>query len=209
MGLKNRFDKDNHPGHVGHPPSIGALPLNAAHDLEHDDYVVVSFEVPKVKEVLRHAFSSGANRNDYRPASGAAHRADGINKERGENNKNSPPDIWVVFDPELCLFSFKKGSPTVPIFLASSGQAASKTVAGVEFIHPIQCHSPRVWTGVMEFMMQANQGQGIFYALSSEELRDHLDHRQAFLDVRFHADRIEWCTTSGLCLGTYSISEKR
>ena len=58
-------------------------------------------------------------------------------------------------------------------------------------------------------MMQANQGQGVFYVLSSEELRDHLDHRQALMDVRFHADRIEWCATSGLRLGTYSISEKR
>lgn len=179
--------------------------------IEHDEYVVVSFEIPKVKEVLRHAFSASETRSEYRipaPDFNAA-KADEINESNSSPSEKKAPDIWVVFDPELCLFSFKKGSPTVPIFLASSGATASRTAPGIEYTYPIQHQSDRVWRGVMDFMMQANQGQGVFYALSSEEVRDHLDHRQAFMDVRFHADRIEWCTTSGLCLGTYSISEKR
>ena len=168
----------------------------------------------KVRDVLRHAFSSTDRRGEYRvPDSSldesSASDANENNKKHAKSPEKKAPDIWVLFDPELCLFSFKKGSPTVPIFIASSGVAESRAASGVEYAYPIQCGSDRVWREVMDFMMQANQGQGVFYVLSSEELRDHLDHRQALMDVRFHADRIEWCATSGLRLGTYSISEKR
>lgn len=208
MGLSNHNNNRN----ADRPGAFECAPLPDLHG--HDEHVVVSFEASKVRDVLRHAFSSTDRRGEYRvPDSSLDEASAGDANENNKKHAKSPekkaPDIWVVFDPELCLFFFKKGSPTVPIFLASSGVAESRTASGVEYVYPIQHQSDRVWGEVMDFMMQANQGQGVFYALSSEELRDHLDHRQAFMDVRFHADRIEWCMTSGLCLGTYSISEKR
>lgn len=208
MGLSNHNNNRN----ADRPGAFECAPLPDLHG--HDEHVVVSFEASKVRDVLRHAFSSTDRRGEYRiPVSSSdearVNTANENNKEGIGSPEKKAPDIWVVFDPELCLFSFKNGSPTVPIFIASSGAAESRAASGVEYAYPIQYGSDRVWRDVMDFMMQANQGQGVFYALSSEELRDHLDHRQAFMDVRFHADRIEWCTTSGLCLGTYSISEKR
>lgn len=182
----------------------------------HDEFVVVSFEVSKVKEVLRHARAARIHQPGYNPPEQnemhcSAHGNDPEHpgkKAIPDRNKHSP-DIWIAFDPELCLFSFKKGSPKLPIFMASSGYVEKGQCIGEEFIYPVQAQSPRIWSETVDFMMQSNQGQGIFYTVSSDELMSHIDHHQAFLVIRLHTDRIEWYTTTGLCLGSYSIIEKR
>lgn len=180
----------------------------------HDEFVVVSFEVSKVKEVLRHARSAAAHHPGYStPERGDANSHDddplSPDKTAFRGGKKSSPDLWIAFDPELCLFSFKKESPKLPIFMASSGHVEKGQCLGEEYIYPVQAQSDRIWSEVVDFMMQVNQGQGIFYTVSSDELMSHIDHRQAFMVVRLHADRIEWYTTTGLCLGSYSIIEKR
>lgn len=107
-------------------------------------------------------------------------------------------EIVMVFDPELCLFTYAPGCPESEVFLARHRTVENTMTLGArDYCVPIQMSARGAWMDTLSFVRNRFRDGGFYYRFNSKELRSVLDEGKRFLDIDVFADRVEYFGTPG------------